>query len=224
MSTNPPQPNKPHTVPALFTKREKYTIIGLSVFFILFSGLVHFVLGGTAEKMFPHFKEEATPPPHVVTVMRFKPPQKNTPPPLKLHVVHSQSQGGEGTPEAAYVPPKAGSGEGVPTTAPATPEPARTAPPETGPVKIEDSDFIHKVQPEYPEMAKEQNIQGTVIVLITIGPSGNVVTASIAESSGNAALDKAALEAAQQSTFRPPLANGIPTTRQYKIEYDFQLD
>jgi TonB family protein len=138
--------------------------------------------------------------------------------------VHSQSQGGEGTPEAAYVPPKQGSGEGIPTAAPATPEPARTAPPETGPVKIEDSDFIHKVQPEYPEMAKEQNIQGTVIVLITIGPSGSVVSASIAESSGNAALDKAALQAAQESTFRPPLANGIPTTRQYKIEYDFQLD
>jgi protein TonB len=73
-------------------------------------------------------------------------------------------------------------------------------------------------------MAKEQNIQGTAVVLITIGPNGNVVAASIAESSGNSALDKAALQAAQQSTFRPPLANGIPTTRQYKIEYVFSLD
>ena len=58
MATNPPQSQKPHTVPALFTKRERYTIIGLSIFFIVFSGLVHFVLGGTAERMFPHFKEE----------------------------------------------------------------------------------------------------------------------------------------------------------------------
>jgi len=26
------------------------------------------------------------------------------------------------------------------------------------------------------------------------------------------------------STFRPPTANGIPTTRQYKVEYDFTLE
>ena len=151
------------------------------------------------------------------------PPEKNTPPPLKLHVLKSQSQGGEGTPEAAYSAPPVGNPEGVPTAGPPTSAP-HTAPPDTGPVKIEDSDFIHRVQPEYPEMAKEQNIQGTAVVLITIGPSGNVVNASIAESSGNAALDKAALQAAQASTFKPPLANGVPTTRQYKIEYVFTLD
>lgn len=91
-------------------------------------------------------------------------------------------------------------------------------------MKITDSDFIHQVKPEYPEIAKEQQIQGTVIVLVTIGPQGQVVTASVAQSSGNQILDKTALQAAEQSTFRPPTANGIPITRQYKIEYDFQLD
>ena len=89
---------------------------------------------------------------------------------------------------------------------------------------IQDSDFIHKVTPDYPDVVKEQNIQGTVIVLVTIGPQGNVVTASIAQSSGNALLDKSALSAAEQSTFRPPTVNGVATTRQYKIEYDFQLE
>ncbi|MGI8736658.1 MAG: TonB family protein [Candidatus Eremiobacter antarcticus] len=46
----------------------------------------------------------------------------------------------------------------------------------------------------------------------------------VSQSSGNSALDKAALQAAQASRFRPPTVNGVATTRQYKIEYVFQLD
>jgi len=87
-----------------------------------------------------------------------------------------------------------------------------------------DADFIHKVTPEYPSIAIPQQIQGTVVVLVTIGPQGNVQNASISQSSGNSGLDRAALQAAENSTFRPPTVNGVATTRQYKIEYVFQLD
>ncbi len=253
MATTPPPGGtspKGTQPPALFTKRERYAVIGLSIFFIVASGVVHFVLGGASEKLFPHFKEEATPPPHVVTVMKFKPPpkptptpkptttppptptpppEKNTPPPLKLHVIKSHSEGGTGPAEQSYSPPPTGNPElGVPTaaaTVAATAAPATAAPPtESGPVTAVDADFVHKVTPEYPSIAKDQQIQGTAVVLVTIGPSGTVLSASIFQSSGNQLLDNAALAAARASSFRPPTVNGVAVTRQYKIEYAFQLD
>lgn len=235
-------------MPPLFTKREKYYLTALSIGFIAISLIIHFAVGSVGESLIPHFKQEATPPPQKVTVQTLikpppkptptprptptptpPPPPKNTPPPvnLKLHVVQSHSNSNSGGPaEQAYTPPPVGNPNGVPTAVPtvAPTAPPATAPPTpSGPVEATDADFINRVQPDYPDMAKEENIQGDVTVRITIGTSGQVIAAVIQESSGNPLLDNAALKAARESTFKPPMVNGVPTQRDYLIIYTFSL-
>jgi protein TonB len=113
----------------------------------------------------------------------------------------------------------------APSAAPATPEPQPSAAPTPNePAVIKDGSFKYKAPLEYPEIAIQQNIEGTVIVLVTIGPDGTLVSATIAVSSGNASLDEAALKAARASLYTPYLANGVPTEQQYKIVYDFRLN
>lgn len=257
MSTTPPTsgpgatggPGQRHALPPLFTKREKYYITGLSIAFIIVSGIIHFTIGSVGETLVPHFKQEATPPPQKVTVQTLikpppkptptphptptptpPPPPKNTPPPvnLKLHVVQSHSSSNSGGPaEQAYTPPPVGNPNGVPTaepTAASTAAPATAPPTPSGPVTATDADFINKVSPEYPDMAKEENIQGDVTVRITVGPTGAVLAEAIQESSGNPLLDNAALKAAKASTFKPPTYNGVAVQRDYLIIYTFSLD
>ena len=250
MATTPNSSSGPGgQLPPLFTKREKYYLTALSIMFIITSGVIHFALGTWGESVVPHFKEEATPPPQRVTVQTLikpppkptptppptptptpPPPLKNTPPPinLKLHVVqsHSNDTSNSGPAEQAYTPPPVGNENGVPTAVPtvAPTAAATAAPAPAGPVEITDSEFINKVQPEYPQVAQDQQIQGDVTIRVTIGPQGQVMNASVASSSGNPLLDNAGLNAARQSKFKPPMVNGVPTQRDYLIIYTFRLD
>jgi protein TonB len=236
------------TVPPLFTKREAYSLYFLSIGFILFSVVLHFAVGGATETLFPKFKVEATPPPQIVTVQTMlhtpkptpkptptpqptptPPPPKNTPAPvhIKLNVVKQvTTDNSTGPAEAAYTPPPAGNQQGVPTAvptvAPATPAP--TVAPPSGPITATDATFAYQAPLDYPQIAKDENIQGTAIVLVTIGVDGTLVSATIAESSGNASLDQAALKAARESRYQPYLVNGKPVEQQYKIVYEFKLD
>jgi protein TonB len=250
MATTPPTrtPGTGGQLPPLFTKREKYYLTALSIMFIVTSTVLHFAIGAWGESVVPHFKEEATPPPQRVTVQTLikpppkptptppptptptpPPPLKNTPPPinLKLHVVqsHSNDTSNSGPAEQAYTPPPVGNENGVPTAVPTVePTAAPTTAPSQGPVVITDSAFIHQVHPDYPEMASQENIQGDVTIRVTIGPQGQVVNAVVASSSGNPLLDNAGLKAARDSTYKPPMVNGVPSQADYLIIYTFRLD
>jgi periplasmic protein TonB len=246
-----PNSTQGNPLPPLFTKTEKYALVFLSLTFIIISGLVHFAIGTYGESVVPHFKVEATPPPQRVTVQTLikpppkptptprptptptpPPPPKNTPPPvaLKLHVVQTKSNdtSDTGPAENAYTPPPVGNENGVPTAAPTiAPTVAPTeAPTPSGPVEVTDADFLPggRVVPDYPDMAKEQNIQGDCTVRITVGPDGTVLAAEVSVSSGSPLLDNAALKAAKESRFRPPMRNGVPTQQDYLIVYTFNLD
>jgi len=113
-----------------------------------------------------------------------------------------------------------------PTAPPATP--TATAAPEATPIYepavVVEARFIAQVQPVYPEIAKQQGIQGTAIVLVTVGPNGNVISESISQSTGNRLLDGAALEAARASKFLAPEVDGHPATETYRIVYTFALN
>ena len=101
--------------------------------------------------------------------------------------------------------------------------PAADATPVYAPEMVVEARFVHEAQPDYPEIAKEQNAQGTAVVLATIGPSGSVLSTRIDQSTGNKLLDGAALAAARQSTFQPPMINGKPATETYRLVYTFAL-
>jgi len=89
---------------------------------------------------------------------------------------------------------------------------------------IADADFLIKVTPTYPQAALKADIQGQVIVAITVGWNGRVLASSVRSSSGSTLLDDAALEAARESTYRAPTIDGIAVQRSYIIFYTFALD
>ncbi|MDQ6768338.1 MAG: TonB family protein [Candidatus Eremiobacteraeota bacterium] len=102
-------------------------------------------------------------------------------------------------------------------------QPVADATPVYAPEMVVDARFTHEVQPDYPDVAKAQNAQGTAVVLATIGPSGSVISTRIDQSTGNKLLDQAALTAARLSTFEPPKINGKPATETYRLVYTFAL-
>jgi len=118
----------------------------------------------------------------------------------------------------------------VPTQAPVQPAvtaaPAAAVPQATPiyePAVVVEARFVSQVQPIYPEIARNQGIQGTTIVLVTVGPSGNVISQSIGQSAGNRLLDGAALDAARASKFQAPEVDGHPATQTYRVVYTFSL-
>jgi len=102
-------------------------------------------------------------------------------------------------------------------------QPISEATPVYAPEIVVDARFTREVHPDYPEVAKAQNAQGTAVVLATIGPNGNVLSARIDQSTGNRLLDSAALQAARASGFEPPKINGKAATETYRLIYTFSL-
>jgi protein TonB len=67
---------------------------------------------------------------------------------------------------------------------------------------------IHDVKPRYPEEAVKNNVQGVVILEITVAEDGTVRHPRILRSIPM--LDESAMEAVSQWQFEPPLLNGQP--------------
>ncbi|MBU8934610.1 MAG: TonB family protein [candidate division Zixibacteria bacterium] len=81
--------------------------------------------------------------------------------------------------------------------------------------------ILHKVQPEYPQLAEQGGIVGTVWVGSFVDEEGEVVRARVLKSSGHESLDIAAVKAAYQYLFAPATAEGKPigTWVSYKVEF-----
>lgn len=69
------------------------------------------------------------------------------------------------------------------------------------PGKAHDARVVDAVTPERPAIAAEEGALGRVQVRVDLAPTGAVISASVYVSSGNAALDGAAVEAARRSTY-----------------------
>ena len=95
-------------------------------------------------------------------------------------------------------------------------------------IALSDANFKFRVHPNYPDMAREENIQGDVTVALVIGDDGGVKEAWFKDSSGSAELDGASVTAAKQSIFAPaqlPAAyGGIAVGSIYYIIYSFRMD
>ena len=61
--------------------------------------------------------------------------------------------------------------------------------------------------PSYPDSCRKNGITGTAVVRFLVGKSGGVESVVLARSSGNGALDQAALNAAGGFRFKPTLIN-----------------
>jgi protein TonB len=89
------------------------------------------------------------------------------------------------------------------------------------PSKIADQYLIQRVEPEYPEPAREQHIQGPVVLEALVAKDGTVEKLSTI--SGDSQLAAAATNAVRQWRFKPFLRNGSPEEFQTQITVSFRL-
>ncbi len=91
------------------------------------------------------------------------------------------------------------------------------------PPLLADPQLLDFVQAPYPPQAREQGIEGTVLLIIEIDEQGQVVYAELAEPAGHG-FDEAAMEAVQQFTFSPALDSEGPVPVIIEFAYGFVLD
>jgi protein TonB len=79
----------------------------------------------------------------------------------------------------------------------------------------------YSVQPEYPVLARQAHVWGTVVVDAVIDEHGNVVGARAV--SGHPLLIPAALKAVLQWKYEPTLLNGTPVAVEMEVTVHFNL-
>lgn len=81
--------------------------------------------------------------------------------------------------------------------------------------------LIHKVEPLYPEIAREARVQGPVVLKAVIAKDGTVQHLQLV--SGNPMLVTSAIDAVKEWRFRPYLLNGQPVGIETTITINFHL-
>jgi protein TonB len=143
------------------------------------------------------------------------PPEPDTGPPEPGGIPSPESQPVTPTPAPAPAPvPKP-----VEKPKPPAPPPGET-PCTEDPTKPEP---IAKTEIEYPQEARQEGVEGRLVLAVTIDANGAVTSVSV-EKSVQAALDAAAVAAVKQWRFKPstrcgkPVAGGV-----YRIARKFEL-
>lgn len=84
--------------------------------------------------------------------------------------------------------------------------------------------FLHKVAPVYPALARKLQMQGTVLLRVTIDARGRAVRVVVLRKAGFG-MDKAAVKAVEESTFAPARRrDGLPFTCKALLPIKFVLD
>ena len=89
------------------------------------------------------------------------------------------------------------------------------------PSRVADEYLMLRVEPDYPESAREQHIEGPVVLEALVGKGGTVEKLSTV--SGDSQLATAAADAVRQWRFKPFIRNGSPEEFQTRITVDFRL-
>ena len=82
--------------------------------------------------------------------------------------------------------------------------------------------LVHRVQPDYPWLAKQLRRSGTVILRATIGTDGQIRNLEVL--SGDALLAEAAREAVVQWRYRPTMLSGQPVEVETQVTVNFILN
>ncbi len=120
-------------------------------------------------------------------------------------------------------PPGPGIFEGLGSAPPPAP-PERPAAPRK-PLIVDhgtqEAKLIHRVQPDYPTLARQVHLSGTVELRAIIAKDGSVINLEVV--SGNPILARSAVEAVKQWRYRPTLLNGEPVEVQTFVTVKFEL-
>ena len=84
-----------------------------------------------------------------------------------------------------------------------------------------DGSLLHRVEPEYPEEARQQRIQGSVALDVRIGRDGAMQEVKVV--SGHRTLTDAAVAAVKQWRFKPRVLKGQPVEMQTRVTLNFRM-
>jgi periplasmic protein TonB len=82
------------------------------------------------------------------------------------------------------------------------------------------SAVVTKVAPEYPPIARQLHISGSVMIEVDIAATGSVD--GVSAISGNPVLTKPAMDTLKKWKFKPFTANGAPVKAQTQIAIEFK--
>lgn len=94
----------------------------------------------------------------------------------------------------------------------------------TRPIRVShmmEGNLIHRVQPEYPPLARQARIQGSVVLRAIINREGRIENLQVL--SGHPMLVSAALEAVRQWRYRPYILNDQPVEVETTVTVNFVL-
>lgn len=98
--------------------------------------------------------------------------------------------------------------------------PAAAQPPPAAPVVVPPT-VVHHVDAVYPPSALASREHADVTLTLTVDVDGHVSNVEVAQSSGAADLDEAAVVAARQWTFTPATRDGKPVPSRIKLPFHF---
>ncbi len=81
--------------------------------------------------------------------------------------------------------------------------------------------IIKKVQPTYPEQARQMGLEGRVELQANISKTGSIT--GVKQISGDATLGRAAMDAVRQWKYKPYYLSGVPVEIQTQITVNFKL-
>lgn len=83
--------------------------------------------------------------------------------------------------------------------------------------------LVKGVKPDYPDLAREAGVEGTVKLQLLVGLDGHVMRALVRPGGSVPMLDEAAIAAAMKTVFTPALANHRPVMVWVTQDYRFTL-
>lgn len=86
---------------------------------------------------------------------------------------------------------------------------------------VSNGNLVHRVEPQYPQMAKIAHIQGDVVIQAVISKAGAIENLRVTQ--GHPMLMQAALDAVKQWKYKPYLLNGEPVEVETTITVRFHM-
>jgi protein TonB len=82
---------------------------------------------------------------------------------------------------------------------------------------------VTKTQPAYPSSLLKKGVGGKVLISCVVDVSGQVISASVKQSSGHPELDKAALNAVNKWKFKPGVKSGKSSKATCVVPFNFEV-
>lgn len=82
---------------------------------------------------------------------------------------------------------------------------------------------VNTPAPDYPWSARRRGIEGRVVIRLEVGADGHPTQVELIHSSGDDALDRAALTTLRNWRLRPAVADGVPVPGRIVVPILFTL-